>query len=213
MQTPRLSGLRSATSPERRALWPALFVALIGMTSAWACSNSAHAVRLPALQADEEIYRITCDKSIEPCREKARELCAGVYQVLETAGAPIKPPRITTAPGPASTGPRYQRMKWVGRMVIACGDAAPTPRSALEHSGNREPSTATDAPRPALAPGQVCIPGATQECLGAGACRGAQACLMDGRGYGPCDCGTNDEAPRQERVPADAGPSQPPLTR
>jgi hypothetical protein len=35
----------------------------------------------------------------------------------------------------------------------------------------------------------VCVPGATQECLGPGACKGAQACRDNGAGYMPCDCG------------------------
>lgn len=34
-------------------------------------------------------------------------------------------------------------------------------------------------------------------CVGAGACRGGQACLADGTGYGPCECGNGgtDAAP------------------
>jgi sulfatase modifying factor 1 len=35
----------------------------------------------------------------------------------------------------------------------------------------------------------ACVPGATQICVGAGACRGAQVCLASGAGFGPCDCG------------------------
>jgi hypothetical protein len=132
-------------------------------------------------------------------------MCEGVYQVLETSGAPIAPPRITTAPGPASTGPRYARPKWVGRLVIACGAGVSGP--AANASGSPAPNV-TDAPGagPAtLKPGQACIPGATQECLGAGACRGAQACMMDGRGYGPCDCGTATLPRAHELAAADAG--------
>lgn len=202
MQTPFPFALRSAIFPELGRLSRAVSLALTCATCGWACSGSARAVRLQALQADEEIYRITCEKSIEPCREKAIELCAGVYQVLETAAAPIAPPRITTAPGPASTGPRYARPKWVGRLVIACGNAPSGPvqspsRATLPH---------TDPPGvSATQPGQACIPGATQECLGAGACRGAQACMMDGRAYGPCDCGTTTLPRVDELTPVDAG--------
>jgi hypothetical protein len=36
---------------------------------------------------------------------------------------------------------------------------------------------------------KACVPGATQECLGPGACKGAQACRDDGSGYSACDCG------------------------
>ena len=41
----------------------------------------------------------------------------------------------------------------------------------------------TPAPTP-------CRPGETQACLGAGRCEGAQACLLDGSGFGACDCGS-----------------------
>jgi hypothetical protein len=214
MQTPFPSAPRSAIFPERCRLLPALSIALSGAASVWACSGSAQAVRLQALQADEEIYRITCEKSIEPCREKALEMCEGVYQVLETSGAPIAPPRITTAPGPASTGPRYARPKWVGRLVIACGDVKPGAAPNVSGPPVTDDADAPGAGPATLTPGQACIPGATQECLGAGACRGAQACLMDGRGYGPCDCGTATLPPARELAPADAGSAEaPPLSR
>ena len=40
----------------------------------------------------------------------------------------------------------------------------------------------------------VCTPGETQICVGAGRCDGAQACLPNGMGYGPCECGTPVDA-------------------
>jgi len=45
-------------------------------------------------------------------------------------------------------------------------------------------------PPPATGPSRGCVSGSTQECFGPGACRGGQACLPDGSGYEPCDCGT-----------------------
>ena len=48
-------------------------------------------------------------------------------------------------------------------------------------------SAAPAAPAPALE--RVCTPGATQACLGPGACQGAQACRNDASGFLPCDCG------------------------
>ena len=47
---------------------------------------------------------------------------------------------------------------------------------------------------------RVCIPGATQACLGPGACQGAQACRNDATGFLPCDCGA------AERPAAPAAP-------
>jgi hypothetical protein len=46
----------------------------------------------------------------------------------------------------------------------------------------------------------TCRPGETQRCVGAGACEGGQACLADGSGFGPCDCGapsTDVKAPSE----------------
>jgi hypothetical protein len=174
--------LRSASSPDARRALTVLLVA--GAACLVSCSRGARAVRLPALSPSDEIYRISCEDSIEPCRDEAGEVCGGRYEVLESSGAPVEPPRVTSAPGPASTGPRYQRTKWVGQMVVACG-SSPAPAALASQPAPRAPER---APR-AMASDRLCVPGETQECLGPGACRGAQSCLPDGNGYGPCDCG------------------------
>jgi len=163
-----------------------------------ACSREARAVRLPS-DPGTDVYRITCRSAIEPCREKARALCHGEYEVLENAGAPITPPRVSSAPGPRSTGSRYQRPDWVGEIVVACGAPARAASEPVPVDG--EARAAAPGAVAALAPDQLCIPGVTQLCLGSAACRGAQACLSDGRGYGPCDCGTPSAADAGSRAP------------
>ena len=45
-------------------------------------------------------------------------------------------------------------------------------------------------PHEVRAPSLVCRPGETQKCFGPGACAGGQACVADGSGFGPCDCGS-----------------------
>ena len=187
--------LRAALSRPSRDARRLLLAALLLS----ACSRSAKAVRLPS-DADAEIYRITCGESIEVCREKAAELCKARYEILESVGAPISPPRVSSAPGPRSTGSRYQQPDWAGRIVVAC---VPSASATLTPAAAAPPQT-----RAAPAPdGRVCIPGATQECLGPAACRGAQACLVDGSGYGACDCGSAVSAAgtANERSAADAG--------
>jgi hypothetical protein len=182
----------SGISPElRRAAAP--WAALSALSLLAACAREARAVRLPS-DPGTEIYRISCRSAIGACREKAGSLCAGEYEVLQNAGAPVEPPRVSSAPGPRSTGSRYQRPDWVGELVVACGSASrrestpePVASAALAATGEREP-----------APDQLCVPGVTQLCLGPAACRGAQACLADGRGWGPCDCGPGAQS--------DAGP-------
>src|SRR6187549_3828777 len=41
----------------------------------------------------------------------------------------------------------------------------------------------------------TCFPGATEACLGPGACQGAQICSASGASFGPCDCGTSRVGP------------------
>jgi hypothetical protein len=188
----------SGISPESRCARPGCaglhglarlrrVAALCALSLLGACSREARAVRVPS-DPGTELYRISCRSEIAPCREKASALCGGEYEVLQNAGAPVEPPRVSSAPGPRSTGSRYQRPDWVGELVVACGSHQRT-------EGAAEPalSAATTAPplpiERAAAPDQLCVPGVTQLCLGPAACRGGQACLADGRGWGACDCG------------------------
>lgn len=60
---------------------------------------------------------------------------------------------------------------------------------------------------PPAKPPVVCAPGATQTCVGAGACQGGQACKADGSGYGACDCGTTAPA-----APPTSAPAAPPTS-
>lgn len=79
---------------------------------------------------------------------------------------------------------------------------APTPEEGFVVPADAPPPDATSSvgavptPPPApttsaehAAPPRVCVPGATQACLGPGACQGAQACRDDASGFLPCDCG------------------------
>lgn len=163
------------------------------------CSGSARAVRVPVPPGAAEVYRITCGKRIGACRDKAAEVCGGQYAILESAGASIEPERVSSAPGPRSTGPRYQRPKWVGHMMVSCGSSTQGTQSP-----ERLPPVAV-TPRPPA--GGICVPGETRECLGPGACRGAQACLPDALGFGRCDCGERKpvEATKPPRIDAGAG--------
>jgi hypothetical protein len=204
------SAPRSGTSREHRHSLEAVLrlVLPLGIAAlSAACSSGARAVRLPALSPGDEIYRISCEDSIQACRAEAAEVCAGKYDVLETAGAPVVPPRVTSAPGPASTGPKYQRAKWIGQMIVACGAAPASGTVAASEAARTNPPPG--AGLQLVPPDRLCIPGVTQECLGPGACRGAQACLSDGNGYGACDCGSAGTRARSTNgsIVTDAGAS------
>jgi hypothetical protein len=180
-------GLRARTAGSR----PLACIALLAFALAGSsCSGSARAVRLPVPPGSPDLFRVSCDKRISACREKAEQVCGGSYEVLETTGASIEPERVQSS-GPRYTGPRYQRAKWLGRMVIACGKAPALTATDASFAKSAD-SPALGARQPSvLGAEQLCIPGVTLECLGPGACRGAQVCLADGRGYGSCDCGTS----------------------
>jgi hypothetical protein len=53
---------------------------------------------------------------------------------------------------------------------------------------------------PAVRASRACTPGATQACVGAGCCKGGQACAADGNAFLPCDCGSGGSAPPIERA-------------
>jgi hypothetical protein len=67
-------------------------------------------------------------------------------------------------------------------------------------------------PAPAQASAaRACVPGATQACLGPGACKGAQACREDGSGFAACDCGTAAHTgPEPGSAPAPSASAAPP---
>jgi hypothetical protein len=183
-----------------------LFAVSLG---AYACSGNVKAVALRPAEAGPPQYRITCAKNISHCRDKAYEVCAGEFEVLQSSGHQVDPERITTAPGPTSTGPNFPAQTWAGELIVECGHHGPhSASSGAETIGAAPAASAAPAPSPApLPPGYLCLPGSTQVCLGAAACRGAQACLADGQGFGPCDCGpTSPSVTPQAGVTAqDAG--------
>jgi hypothetical protein len=86
---------------------------------------------------------------------------------------------------------------------IACADRRgqlPTVASAPPATSAAPASPASPAPAPVSAVSSAprvgsCTPGATQRCVGAGACVGGQACLPDGSGFATCDCGAPPKSP------------------
>jgi hypothetical protein len=84
-------------------------------------------------------------------------------------------------------------------VAMAAPDASATPGASVTPGASATPGGApVTAPHGTEAPLHACVPGATQACVGVAACAGGQACLPDGSGYGPCDCG----------VPASGAPSR-----
>jgi len=59
---------------------------------------------------------------------------------------------------------------------------------------------------------QVCTPGTSVACVGAGGCAGGQVCLADGTGYGACDCGGMTDAGTDTGTDPDGGVTDVPMT-
>jgi hypothetical protein len=107
-------------------------------------------------------WKVTCKSSLEQCSRRAHEVCGKSEHRIVSGSSENK---LYGTPGNQVS---------VGRsaVIVACDGA---------------PGSAT-APPPAERT-RVCTPGSTLRCFGPGACNGGQACLPDGSGFGPCDCG------------------------
>ena len=129
-------------------------------------SNSSTAARL----ADGS-WHLTCKTALGGCVQKAEQICKEQsYEILRGRN---ERRRYGHELGES------QVVADRSEIVVRCaGDAALPPSSPVQ--GGAAP--AERAPN-------VCTKGSTQACVGAGACAGGQACLADGSGFGPCDCG------------------------
>ena len=104
----------------------------------------------------------------------------------------------------------YREMAESAEITVRCGteEAAPAPEEVKYVALPPR----TDDP-PASVKASTCVPGATQVCVGPGACQGGQVCAADGSAFGPCDCGgaaAPAPAPAQPApAPAQPAPAQP----
>jgi hypothetical protein len=172
---------------------------------------------------EPERYRVVCRDASRMCERRAKEVCEGDYTVLRKE---MSEPEIEEVDQSdlSSSGPSEGIVGWRGEMVVLCGSVPPPlklERSAELATGAAEaPASSSTAASPSAAassstagppePVRVCVPGATQACLGPGACSGAQACLRDASGYGPCDCGNSpvNVAPAVPTASSATSPSQ-----
>jgi hypothetical protein len=120
-------------------------------------------------------WQLKCKASLARCLERADELCHDAsYKIVSASddrdfyGPQDVPYEVRSSTAVIRCGTR-------GRPLFGSGGEAATPAPPA--------AAATAAP-----PARACVPGATQACVGAGACPGGQACLADGSGYSPCLC-------------------------
>ena len=138
--------------------------------------------------------RIVCERGMKLCVSRADKLCGDDgYTIL--SGATNK----HLLGGSSSS---YREMAESAELTVQCGSAPPP---AAEEVKYVPLPPRTDDPAPASA--AACVPGATQVCVGPGACQGGQVCAANGSGFGPCDCGgaSAGAAP----APTSAAPASP----
>ena len=140
--------------------------------------------------------RVLCETSLPECLVRAEDACHGTrYKVLAAVD------RHDYRGSPSTMSESESR---AAEAIIRCGHRGMSLTSDEESKLPPLAGPCTEVPAPAkpAEPPAVCVPGTTQECMGPGACRGAQSCLADRTGFSNCDCGS---AP----VPASPSPPHP----
>lgn len=125
-------------------------------------------------------YLIDC-KSQKSCLDRAASLCGETgYDII--GGRHDQ--KLYGVPG-------NQKLIGKDQLYVRCRrDAMIDVPDPAQGSWKLERPDAGVEPTPASAPRHsVCRPGESQQCFGAGACEGGQACKTDGSGFEPCDCG------------------------
>ncbi len=163
----------------RRATVPSclLFGLLLG-----ACSSAPGA---PVKQPDGG-YALYCRGPLRECLRHAERLCKDEgYWVSEARD-------MRELLGHESGQSRVLIEK--SDATIYCGSHAAREPIRLTREANPPKETvlseAPPAPAPAAKPAPVCVPGATQACVGPAGCSGGQTCAADGSHFEACDCGS-----------------------
>jgi hypothetical protein len=127
-----------------------------------------------------ERFRIKCTTALPRCLADAADAsCQGHHYIVERAVNDLDMRGAT---------PNQAEFR-TSEAIIQCG--------GMNSWGSLGPPMGPPE-KPAAEKGadaRVCAPGSTQACVGAGGCKGGQACRLDGTAYDPCDCGPPPPAP------------------
>ena len=142
-------------------------------------------------------WRTQCLDQVDRCVREAERICGkdgyrvlGGHQETKLYGG--------------ETG--YQTGADLHTMEFRCGDE-PKPEAPVKLVKPAKPAPTTK--KRTSTPKAVCTPGATQRCVGPGACEGGQSCNAQGTGFLPCDCGALARPPADESEPS---PREPPTS-
>jgi hypothetical protein len=155
--------------PFRR--WRSLAYALIVTLAGCSALSTGSAER----QADGTVL-LRCRTSLPRCLERAEDACHGArYDVVRATDN-----RDYSGPQSSESEERSSEA------VVRCGLRG---RLLFGAPASKDVTPGPDVgPPPSAAVARTCVPGSTQTCVGPGACRGGQACLADGSGFGACAC-------------------------
>lgn len=174
------------------ARWFCFLPTLSAFYALSACSPAA----APAARRADGSWHLQCGASLAGCIQRAGDLCRdrgyvvlGGASTKELYGAEL---------GQSQVAVRKSELD------IMCADRRGLLPTVLLAQPATSAASALPASAPTVAPVTTvssaprvgsCTPGATQRCVGAGACVGGQACLPDGSGFATCDCGGSPKAP------------------
>jgi hypothetical protein len=141
-------------------------------------------------------FALKCLGPLAQCLVQVDDLCQGTRYTVESASDTrdylgprgITEHEVRTSEATIRCGTRGIALFGADAAHAARVDEAHAAGTTAAASGaasgpqTSPPASATDAKR-------ACVPGATQTCVGPGACRGGQSCLSDGSGFSLCDCG------------------------
>lgn len=140
--------------------------------------------------------KVTCQLPMDDCIRRTQDACENQrFHIIDGTSET----RLRDAPP-------YERAYHTSRLHFACTNDGGKPLLSLD----APPPPATPEPK-APAP-RTCAAGETRICVGPAACKGGQACLADGKGFGPCDCGPTPPPPPppvEPAAPASAGAAVP----
>jgi hypothetical protein len=136
-------------------------------------------------------WRVKCKFGLQQCVQEVEKICT--EPTFQIAGGSSVRKLYGVEPGKTEVR--------TSELTVTCG------RSAVEQAEAKAQVVDAGAPAADGAPARAsstCTPGATQPCLGPGACAGAQACRADGSGFTACDCGAQTRPPGSDAGVADA---------
>ena len=142
---------------------------------------------------------LTCRHTLPQCLSHVDDVCKGAsYEVLYATDTQ----KIYGSPSSNEVESRTSQaiVHCLGPHQKARGDQTPAGAVASAMPEAAAPVVAT------IPPPRLCVPGASQACVGVAGCTGGQVCLKDGTGFGDCDCGMSRMAP-ESVMPSAAPPA------